>query len=75
MRDEHTPDPAAPWIDLTDLGAVPDDLATLTATLVEAASGADLVISTGGVSVGDEDHMPSLFREGGAETSTPCASP
>ena len=57
----------APWIDLTDLGAVPDDPATLTATLVEAAAGADLVISTGGVSVGDEDHMPRLFREAGGD--------
>lgn len=56
---------AAPWIDLTDLGAVPDDPATLTATLLEAAKDADLVISTGGVSVGDEDHMPRLFREAG----------
>jgi molybdopterin molybdotransferase len=57
----------APWIDLTDLGAVPDDPATLTATLAEAAAGADLVISTGGVSVGDEDHMPRLFREAGGD--------
>jgi molybdopterin molybdotransferase len=57
----------APWIDLTDLGAVPDDPAALTATLAEAAAGADLVISTGGVSVGDEDHMPRLFREAGGD--------
>lgn len=57
----------APWIALTDLGAVPDDPASLTATLVEAAAQADLVISTGGVSVGDEDHMPRLFREAGGD--------
>jgi molybdopterin molybdotransferase len=57
----------APWIDLTDLGAVPDDPAALTPTLAEAAAGADLVISTGGVSVGDEDHMPRLFREAGGD--------
>jgi molybdopterin molybdotransferase len=56
---------AKPWIETTDLGAVPDDPATLTATLKEAASAADLVISTGGVSVGDEDHMPRIFREAG----------
>jgi molybdopterin molybdotransferase len=56
---------AKPWIETTDLGAVPDDPETLTATLKEAASAADLVISTGGVSVGDEDHMPRLFREAG----------
>ncbi|MGM0585972.1 MAG: gephyrin-like molybdotransferase Glp [Pseudomonadota bacterium] len=56
-----------PWIELTDLGAVPDDPASLTAALEEAAAGADLVVSTGGVSVGDEDHMPRLFREAGGD--------
>ena len=57
----------APWISLLDLGAVADDPESLTATLLEAAAQADLVISTGGVSVGDEDHMPRLFREAGGD--------
>jgi molybdopterin molybdotransferase len=60
-------DLTAPWIDLTDLGAVPDDPAALTAALTDAARDADMVISTGGVSVGDEDHMPRLFREAGGD--------
>jgi molybdopterin molybdotransferase len=56
-----------PWIDLIDLGAVPDNPETLAATLARAAAEADVVITTGGVSVGDEDHMPRLVREAGGD--------
>ncbi|HSF93629.1 MAG TPA: gephyrin-like molybdotransferase Glp, partial [Thermohalobaculum sp.] len=56
-----------PWIELIDLGAVPDDPDRLADRLVHAASEADAVITTGGVSVGDEDHMPRLLREAGGE--------
>ena len=56
-----------PWIDLLDLGAVPDDPETLAATLAHAAAEADVVVTTGGVSVGDEDHMPRLVREAGGD--------
>ncbi|MCC5983622.1 MAG: molybdopterin molybdotransferase MoeA [Rhodobacteraceae bacterium] len=55
----------APWVDLVDLGAVPDDPARLAADLLRAASSADMVISTGGMADGDEDHMPRLLRENG----------
>ncbi len=58
---------AKPWIEIRDLGAVPDNPAALTATLKDAAASADIVVSTGGVSVGDEDHMPRLFREAGGD--------
>jgi molybdopterin molybdotransferase len=58
---------SAPWIELTDLGAVPDDPASLTAALLRAAAQADLVVSTGGVSVGEEDHMPAVFRAAGGD--------
>jgi len=58
---------AAPWIEVADLGVAADDPAALSAVLREAAAGADLVVTTGGVSVGDEDHMPRLFREAGGE--------
>lgn len=37
---------------------VPDDPATLTRSLATAIAGADLVITTGGVSVGDRDYLP-----------------
>lgn len=60
---------SAPWVDLEDLGALPDDPATLAAALRGAAARADLVISTGGVSTGDEDHMPRLLREAGGEAA------
>jgi molybdopterin molybdotransferase len=58
---------AQPWVSLTDHGAVPDDPATLTDTLLRAAADADLVVSTGGVSEGDEDHMPRLLRAAGGD--------
>lgn len=58
---------AKPWIDLIDLGVVPDDPTALTEALVAAARHADIVISTGGVSVGDEDHMPKIFRAAGGD--------
>ncbi len=60
-------DLTAPWIDLTALGAIPDRPAALTEALLSAAADADMVISTGGVSVGDEDHMPRLLREAGGD--------
>jgi molybdopterin molybdotransferase len=40
-----------------DLGMVPDKLEATVATLTAAASQADLVLGSGGVSVGDEDHV------------------
>jgi molybdopterin molybdotransferase len=51
---------AEPWIEARDLGAVPDDPGALAAALTEAAAFADLVVSTGGVSAGDEDHLPAV---------------
>lgn len=42
--------------EVVDLGIVPDSLAATKAALQEAAA-ADLIISSGGVSVGDEDHV------------------
>ncbi|MEX0308041.1 MAG: gephyrin-like molybdotransferase Glp [Ruegeria sp.] len=57
-----------PWIDLTDRGPVEDDPALLKDILRDACDTSDLIITTGGVSVGDEDHMPRLFSEIGGET-------
>ncbi|WP_366658175.1 gephyrin-like molybdotransferase Glp [Fodinicurvata sp. EGI_FJ10296] len=56
-----------PWIDRLDLGTVPDTPRALTDALIDASHRADMVVSTGGVSVGDEDHMPSVFREAGGD--------
>jgi molybdopterin molybdotransferase len=51
-----------PWIALTDKGPVEDNPAKLEQVLREACDSSDLIITTGGVSVGDEDHMPRLFE-------------
>jgi molybdopterin molybdotransferase len=56
---------AQPWIEVVDLGAVPDRPADLAAALAAAALAADLVVSTGGMSVGDEDHLPDVARRTG----------
>jgi len=50
---------------VTDLGNVPDRLVATRAMLREAAAGHDLILSSGGVSVGEEDHLkPALAAEG-----------
>jgi molybdopterin molybdotransferase len=50
---------------VTDLGNVPDKLDATRAMLREAAAGHDLILSSGGVSVGEEDHLkPALAAEG-----------
>ena len=50
---------------VTDLGNVSDRLDATRAMLREAAAGHDLILSSGGVSVGDEDHLkPALAAEG-----------
>ena len=42
---------------VTDLGIVSDRLDAVRRTLADAADGHDLIVSSGGVSVGDEDHV------------------
>ena len=51
-----------------DLGIVPDRLDATRDALRRAAAGADLILSTGGVSVGEEDHLrPAVQAEGRLE--------
>ena len=50
---------------ITDYGNVPDSLDATRATLREAAREHDLIITSGGVSVGEEDHIkPAVEAEG-----------
>ena len=42
---------------VSDLGIVPDELEATRAVLREAAHGHDLILTSGGVSVGEEDHV------------------
>jgi molybdopterin molybdotransferase len=49
----------------TDLGIVPDQLEATRAALRQAAEGHDLILTSGGVSVGEEDHLkPAVQAEG-----------
>jgi molybdopterin molybdotransferase len=51
--------------EIHDLGIVPDTLAATRATLRAAAAGNDLIITSGGVSVGEEDHIkPAVQAQG-----------
>jgi molybdopterin molybdotransferase len=49
------------------MGIVPDNRAKLTAAMSEAIASADLVISTGGVSVGDYDYVEAILAELGGD--------
>jgi molybdopterin molybdotransferase len=51
--------------DITDYGIVPDSLAATRDTLRKAAANHDLILTSGGVSVGEEDHIkPAVEAEG-----------
>lgn len=54
-----------PLIDATDLGVVRDDPEELADVLRRAASGADAIVTTGGVSVGDADFVTRVLGEMG----------
>jgi molybdopterin molybdotransferase len=52
--------------EVLDLGIVPDDFERTREAFASAAVGADLIITSGGVSVGEEDHVkPAVEAEGG----------
>ncbi|MBB3965855.1 molybdopterin molybdotransferase MoeA [Rhizobium metallidurans] len=59
-----------PWIELLDFGIVPDNVEALRIVMEKAAHGADLVVSTGGISVGDKDHVPAAMKAAGASLLT-----
>lgn len=46
-----------------DMGVVPDDPVLLEQAFKQAASQADMVISSGGVSVGEADHTKAMMRQ------------
>jgi molybdopterin molybdotransferase len=51
--------------DVIDLGIVPDDRAATRNAFARAAQNADLIVTSGGVSVGEEDHVkPAVEAEG-----------
>ncbi len=52
--------------DLVDLGRVADDRAALRAAMDRGAAEADVILTSGGASSGDEDHVSALLNEAGA---------
>ena len=55
-----------PDIEIIDLGVVADDPQCLLTTFQEVANNVDLIISTGGVSIGDADYTKIALQETGA---------
>ncbi|WP_298841808.1 gephyrin-like molybdotransferase Glp [uncultured Roseobacter sp.] len=51
-----------------DMGRVPDDRAALKQRFDEAALRADVILTSGGASAGDEDHVSALLDETGTMT-------
>ena len=49
-----------------DMGIVPDDRVQLAKVLDEAATRADVILTSGGASAGDEDHVSALLKQAGA---------
>lgn len=52
----------------TDLGILADEPHALADALAQAAAGHDLIVTSGGVSTGEEDHVKSAVEKGGALT-------
>ncbi len=52
--------------DVIDLGRAPDDRPKLRATLDDASKRCDVILSSGGASAGDEDHMSALLADTGS---------
>ncbi len=51
-----------------DLGILPDSRDAVRAALAEAAAGVDLLVTSGGVSTGEEDHVKAAVEAAGALT-------
>jgi molybdopterin molybdotransferase len=56
-----------PWISLADFGILADDPLEIQQTVRKAAQECDIVITTGGVSAGEEDHMLDVLQREAAE--------
>lgn len=55
--------------EVIDLGIVPDTLAATRDALVRAAAQSDCIVTSGGVSVGEEDHIrPAVAAEGSVDS-------
>jgi len=50
---------------VTDIGILPDDRATITKALGDASNGHDILVSSGGISAGEEDHVKAAVESQG----------
>lgn len=57
-----------PWISLQQVRRIKDEPEPLTTAVREAIASCDALILTGGVSMGDHDHVPAAIQAAGAET-------
>lgn len=55
------------WAEIVDFGIVADDEAAIASVLKQAADGCDVIVTTGGVSAGEEDHVVRALAASGAE--------
>lgn len=53
------------WAEVIDFGIVPDTREAIAAALAEASTRCDAVVTTGGVSAGEEDHVSWAVGSGG----------
>ena len=53
-------------VEVSDRGIVRDDPARLAAALQDAAAGSDLIVTSGGVSTGEEDHVRTAIANHGS---------
>jgi len=58
---------ARPWIEIVDLGSIADKPSKLRTAFQTAAARADVIVSAGGISVGDEDHVVDAFQRCGGK--------
>lgn len=58
---------AKPWIEIVDLGSHRDKPSELRKLFQAAAARADVIVSAGGISVGDEDHVVEAFQRCGGK--------
>ncbi|WP_150523524.1 gephyrin-like molybdotransferase Glp [Roseibium sediminis] len=57
-------------VEVTDLGIVRDSQEQIVSALAEAAKNHDLIITSGGVSVGEEDHLKAAVVSAGGEITS-----
>ncbi len=50
-------------VEIQDLGAIPDDPILLEKALIKAAENSDVILTSGGVSVGEADYMKQLLQK------------